>query len=102
MKVENKEQVFKRLKENRTALEYFGVHRFALFGSFLSSRQNGNSDIDLIVEFKQGRKSFDNFMHLVFFLEDLFGRKVELITPESLSPHIGPKILRDLEYVTTN
>lgn len=102
MRVENKEQVFERLKDNRAALDDFGVRRFGLFGSFLLSQQNRDSDIDLIVEFKHGRKSFDNFMHLVFFLEDLFGREVELITPESLSPHIGPKILRDLEYVTTN
>jgi predicted nucleotidyltransferase len=37
-------------------------------------------------------------MNLAFFLEDLLGRKVDLVTPESLSPHIGPKILAEVEY----
>jgi len=37
-------------------------------------------------------------MDLAFFLEDIFGRKVVLLTPESLSPHLGPKILAEVEY----
>ena len=37
---------------------------------------------------------------LSFFLEELLGRKVELVTPESLSPYIGPHILREAEYAT--
>src|SRR5919205_76496 len=55
-------------------------------------------DVDILVEFEEGRKSFDNFMRLSFFLEELFGRRVELLTAESLSPHIGPHILREVEY----
>lgn len=38
-------------------------------------------------------------MHAAFFLDDLLGRHVELVTPESLSPYIGPRILREVEYV---
>lgn len=37
-------------------------------------------------------------MELAFLLEDILGRKVDLLTPESLSPHIGPKILAEVEY----
>ena len=37
---------------------------------------------------------------LAFLLEDLFGRRVDLVTTEALSPHIGPHILREVEYVT--
>ncbi len=102
MFAENKEQVFKQLNENRAALKRFGVSRFGLFGSFLRKQQTLQSDIDLIVEFEDGRKSFDNFMNLAFFLEDLFERKVDLMTPESLSPHIGPKILQEIEYAITD
>jgi predicted nucleotidyltransferase len=40
-------------------------------------------------------------MHLAFFLEETLGRKVELVTPESLSPYIGPHILREVEYAST-
>lgn len=43
--------------------------------------------------------TFDNFMEVSFLLEDLLGRKVELVTPESLSPYIGPHILREVESV---
>jgi hypothetical protein len=54
----------------------------------------------MLVEFEPGRKTFDAFMQLAFFLEALFGRRVELVTPESLSPYIGPHILREMEYVS--
>jgi predicted nucleotidyltransferase len=75
------------------------VKRCGLFGSFARGEQHGQSDVDLLVEFEEGQKSFDNFMHLIFFLEEVFGRKVEVITPESLSPYVGPHILREVEYV---
>ena len=98
MLVQSKEQIFQRIAENRDALDRFGVHRFGLFGSFVSGDQNSESDVDLLVEFRPGRKSFDSFMGLAFLLEDIFGRKVDLVTPESLSPYIGPKILAEVEY----
>jgi hypothetical protein len=52
-----------------------------------------------IVEFAPDKHSFDNFMELPFFLEELLGRKVELVTPEALSHHSGPHILREVERV---
>jgi len=54
-----------------------------------------DSDVDFLVEFAPGRKSFDAFMELAFLLEELTGRRVELVTTESLSPYIGPHILRE-------
>ena len=57
-------------------------------------------DVDLLVEFQPGCKSFDSFMGLAYFLEALLDRRVELITPESLSPNIGPHILAHVEYVS--
>jgi predicted nucleotidyltransferase len=71
-----------------------------VFGSFARGQQSDRSDVDILVEFEQGKKSFDNFMHLAFFLEQQIGRRVELVTPESLSPHIGPHILREVEYAS--
>lgn len=81
-------------------LKKFGVKRCGLFGSFLRDRQNLQSDIDLLVEFEMGKKTYDNYIHLAFFLEELFGRSVDLVTPESLSPYIGPHILREVEYAS--
>lgn len=98
MFVANKQEIFDRISDNRAAIGALGVHRFGLFGSFVKSEQSDNSDVDLIVEFKPGAKSFDNFMRLSFLLEDILGRKVDLLTRESLSPHIGPKILAEVEY----
>ena len=96
--VQTKEQLFDLLRQNAPRLRGFGVARFGLFGSFARGQQTRESDIDILVEFEEGRKSFDNFISLAFFLEELLGRKVDLITPESLSPHIGPHILREVEY----
>lgn len=98
MNVQNKVQIFEQLGRNGAALRQFGVRRFGLFGSFLRGRQTEASDVDLLVEFHDGLKTFDNFMNLALFLEDVLGRKVDLITAESLSPHIGPKILDEVEY----
>ena len=100
MIVQNKNQVLSLLNEHRRELQNFGVKRCGLFGSFLRGEQSNHSDIDLLVEFRPEQKSFDNFMRLSFFLEETLGRKVEVITPESLSPYIGPRILREVEYAT--
>jgi predicted nucleotidyltransferase len=72
-----------------------GVSRIALFGSFAKSLQRADSDVDLLVEFSPGRKTFDNFSQAYDLLESALGRRVELVTVESLSPFIGPKILRE-------
>jgi hypothetical protein len=62
--------------------------------------QQVGSDVDILVEFDPQRKSFDNFMDLAFYLDDLLGRKVDLVTTESLSPYIGPHILHEVEYAS--
>ena len=100
MAVETKEQIFFLLDQSDEKLKNFGVKRCGLFGSFLRDRQNFQSDIDLLVEFEMGKKTYDNYIHLAFFLEELFGRSVDLVTPESLSPYIGPHILREVEYAS--
>jgi hypothetical protein len=99
-KATNKEDAINRLKGARVHLASLGVVRIGLFGSFVRGKQTPASDIDILVDFDPSRHSFDNFMELSFFLEDLFGRKVELVTQESLSPHIGPRILREVENVS--
>jgi len=88
------------LRRNGARLRALGVSRIGLFGSFAREEQAPDSDIDLLVEFAPGKKTFDNFMALSFYLEDLLGRKVELVTRESLSPYIGPHILKEVEYVS--
>jgi len=94
-----KETVISILQANQNQLKRFGVKRVGLFGSFVRGQQNADSDVDLLVEFEPTRKTFDNYVGLGQFLEVLLNRYVELVTPESLSPHIGPYILKEVEYV---
>lgn len=87
------------LLSHKDEVKDFSVRKIGLFGSFLKDKQDKNSDVDLIIEFAADKKNFKNFIRLAFFLEDLFHRKVELVTPESLSPYLKTKILKEVEYV---
>lgn len=98
--VQAKEHILALLREHQARIRAFGVKRLGLFGSFVRRQQGVESDVDVLVEFTPGVKTFDNFSQLASFLEGLFGRRVELITPESLSPYLGPHILSEIEYVT--
>lgn len=98
-KVDNKKAIFQRILEERDRLARFGVKSIGLFGSFVRGDQTPLSDVDILVEFTPDQHTFDNFMEVAFFLEDLLGRRVEVVTPEALSPFIGPHILREVEHV---
>lgn len=85
---------------NNHAIRDFGVKKIGLFGSFVKNRQTFRSDVDLLVEFEKGKKTYNHFIKLAYFLEDILGRKVDLITDKSLSPFLGPNILKETEYVS--
>lgn len=97
--VQTKQDLIGRLCRHRDDLRRLGVRRLGLFGSFQRGESDLESDVDLLVEFVPGEKSFDNFMAVSFLLEEELGRSVELVTREALSPHLGPHILGDVEYV---
>ena len=97
--VETKSQVLRRLRSWESEVRDLGVARLGLFGSFLREEQGPDSDVDVLVEFQAGLKSFDNFMGIVFLLEERLQRRVELVTTEALSPYIGPHILNAVEDV---
>ena len=97
--VASKAEVIARLQGARERLASLGVKGLGLFGSFVTGQHTPASDVDILVEFVPDRHTFGSFMDLAFFLEELLGRRVELVTLESLSPHIGPRILREVERV---
>jgi predicted nucleotidyltransferase len=97
--VQNKETLLSRLLSNRTKIRSFGVSKLSIFGSFADGKPDSESDVDILIEFDPAQKTYDNFMDLSFYLENLLGRKVELVTPQSLSKHIGPYILKQAQYV---
>ncbi|HEX6370304.1 MAG TPA: DUF433 domain-containing protein [Longimicrobium sp.] len=95
----NKSDVLRRISAESARIRALGVRRLALFGSFVRGEQRSGSDVDLLVDFEDDRKTLDSFMGLVFLLEEVLGRKVQVVTRDSLSPHIGPHILQEAEHV---
>lgn len=98
--VQDRKDVFALLRQHRSEIEGYGVASIGLFGSFVRGEQQDSSDVDILVQFQQGKKTFKNFMRLAYFLEDLFHRKTEVVTVESLSPFLKPHILKEVKYVS--
>jgi predicted nucleotidyltransferase len=89
-----REEVLEVLKQNRDALHGFGVRRLGLFGSCARRQQTTTSDLDFVVELED--RSFDSFMGLKLFLEDLFGRPVDLVLEHTIKPRLRPHIMESL------
>ena len=94
-----RDEVVTRLMAAEPEIRALGVRRLALFGSVLRNEARPDSDVDLLVQFAPGTKTFDRFLALVDLLEERLGRRVELVTTEALSPFIGPRILAEAEDV---
>ncbi len=92
-------EVESRIEAHRFEILDLGVSRLALFGSVQRDTARADSDVDLLVEFRVGGKTFDNLLDLADLLERTLGHSVELVTTESLSPHLGPRILAEARDV---
>jgi len=93
-------EIMRRIREHDDFLLAHGVKKIGIFGSYARGEARDDSDVDLIVEFDEGRKNYDNFIELCFFLEDLLGLSVDLLTPESISPFIKRYIEEEVHYET--
>lgn len=100
VRVKNKKNIIRILRDNDKILKNFGIKKLGIFGSFVRGEQTDRSDVDLLAEFDKNLKTFDNFMKAVLFLEELLGIPVELVTEESVSPYIKPHIMKEVEYVS--
>lgn len=76
----------------------FGVHSLALFGSLARGEPHADSDVDMLVEF-DGPATSARFFGLQFFLEDLLGGPVDLVTRQALRAQIRPFVERDAIHV---
>jgi len=76
-----------------------GVKRLGLFGSFSRGEARPDSDVDVLVGFRPEAKTYDNLFEVGEALEEVFHRKIDLVTEEGLSPYVGPTILREVKYV---
>jgi hypothetical protein len=111
MKTKNltRDEIIKKLKERKDELRKYGVKRIGLFGSFVRGEQGERSDIDLVVEFEPSRFGkdfkglFDAYVKVSSYLEKLFGRKVDILTPVSIETirvkDVAEEIKRSVEYV---
>lgn len=95
---QQKEEILQTLARHRDSIQRFGARRLGLFGSQARGEAAEGSDLDFLVEFEPGAKSFDNYMDLKEFLEELFHRRVDLVTTEGLKPWLRESILRETVY----
>lgn len=94
-----REQAIERLIASERDIRALGVQRLALFGSVARDQARFDGDVDLLVQFFPGAKTCTRFLALSALLEARLGRKVELVTTESLSPFLGPHILAEAKDV---
>ena len=89
-----RDEVLAILQAHREDLRRLGVRSLSLFGSMARDEARPDSDIDLLVEFADPA-TFDAFMDLKFYLEDLLGRRIDLVTSKALKPRIRPSVERE-------
>ncbi len=93
-----RDDIIELLSEHRESLERFEVESLAIFGSVARGESEEGSDLDVLVEFK-GKATFDSYMDLKLFLEELLGCEVDLVTRKALRPRMRPYVERDAVYV---
>ncbi|MBC8449849.1 MAG: nucleotidyltransferase family protein [Chloroflexi bacterium] len=93
-----RDEVLRLLSEHRAELEQAGVLSLACFGSVARDEAGEDSDIDFLVEFTEP-PGFLQFMNLKFFLEDLLGCRVDLVTHKALKPRLRPVVEREVVNV---
>jgi predicted nucleotidyltransferase len=94
-----RQQAIERLAACEGEIRALGVQRLALFGSVKRGQARPDSDVDLLVQFAPGAKTYARFLALSELLEARLCRRVELVTTEALSPYLGPHILAEAEDV---
>jgi uncharacterized protein len=94
------------MKEKETLEQYktyiqqaYYVKEIGLFGSFMRGEASSKSDIDILVDFKKGHKDFFNYMKLKYYLEEILGRKVDLVMKRAIKQDLKDRILKEVEYV---
>lgn len=94
----DKNTIIDVIKANQQQLIAFGTNHIGIFGSYITGQAIDKSDIDIHIEFEKGKKSFKNYTGAYLLLKDILKQEIDFITPESLSPYIGPHILKEVEY----
>lgn len=92
-------KIIEILKKHQDIIKQkYGVKKIGVFGSFAKGQEKANSDIDILVDIEKSYKTFDNYIELKFFLEELFNRDVDLVTIQALKPQLETDILQEVIY----
>jgi len=94
----DRDEIIRALAEHRVELARLGVKSLALFGSTARDETGEQSDLDFLVEFT-GPGTFTGYMDLKFFLEDLLGRRVDLVTQKALKASLRDPVEREAIHV---
>ena len=89
-----RDEVLGRLRKDADELHRLGARWLGLFGSFARDCAGPDSDVDLLVDLDV--LTFDRYMDLKLHLEDLLGRRVDLVLRESLRPRVRDAVLREV------
>lgn len=96
--MKNLEEIKKIISLHRQELEErFKVKSIAIFGSYVRGDEKPESDVDILVEFKEPVGFL--FIHLADFLEEILETKVDLLTPDAIKPNRKKHIMEELLYV---
>jgi predicted nucleotidyltransferase len=88
-----------QIREHITELrDRYQVASLGIFGSFARGEATESSDVDILVEFSESVDIF-HFIRLQYYLAEILGRKVDMVTPDALKPLIKDRILREVLYV---
>jgi predicted nucleotidyltransferase len=96
--VHDLESVLDTLKNEKGQLSDYGVEMIGIFGSCARGEATDDSDLDILVVFKEGQKTFRHFMGLREFLQSIFGERVDLVTLQSIDPKLRDSIENDIVY----
>jgi len=97
--IPTREYVLAELFRVRSTLRSFGVRRIAVFGSVSRNAASADSDIDILADFPRGQINAAKLFGLNDFLEELFQRKVDVITESGLKPFARDLVMRDAVYL---
>ena len=95
----NIKTVSEAIKRRQVELRRHGVKSLAVFGSIARGEARADSDLDVLVEFNRPVGLFE-FIRLKYFLEELTGCRVDLVTPDAIRPGMRNNILSEAHYVT--
>jgi len=95
----NTQSIVDEIQSHKEKLRSFGVSRIGIFGSQIRGEATSASDVDVLLDFYSGKKTYRNFIGTATLLEQILNCHVDVLTQGSVSPYLKPQIEKDIQYV---